>query len=124
MDTIRIEMDMPMPPEGWRYKAYQPPLKGEYYRTWNGRAAKAETDHPADMLAPILERVPWVPKPGETYWFYQITQNRVEPRINRMHDWDEDALATGNYFRMQFQAEKFATESRALADRIRAESEG
>ena len=115
-ETVEVAMDMPKPPEGWRYKAYRPPLSGEHYRLGNGNAAKSTYDHPADMPAPILERVPWEPRVGKMAF---ITNEVGDVYPVEYQSW----MPAWWCFQTQEQAKKFAAESRALADKIRAESE-
>jgi hypothetical protein len=116
MDTIKIEMDMPRPPEGWRHKGVcREPKNGEWFMDAQGHLIKATYDYVA-AKHPILERVPWEPKPGDT-----VYQTNTAGEV-----WDSTFYPSPSAwlkFRVREDAQKFYTESRALADRIRAESE-
>jgi hypothetical protein len=114
-DTIKIEMDMPRPPEGWRYTGKtRPPLKGEYYLDWElGAAKKANIDLAHSY--PILERVPWEPKPGEVVWGC----SNSGPSMFKF----EPHMIAWLTFKTESEAAKFYAELHPLADRIRAESE-
>jgi hypothetical protein len=116
MDTIRIEMDMPRPPEGWRYTGkFSSPKKGEFYQSpYEIYACRAENDH-INSPSPILERVPWEPKPGEMVWGCSNSGPNMFKFEHHMIAWLT--------FKTESEAAKFYAELHPLADRIRAESE-
>lgn len=74
-DTIKIEMDMPRPPEGLKYTGKtRPPNEGEYFWDWElGAARKANIDLAHDY--PILERVP---RPPEGFRYRGVTPPTVK----------------------------------------------
>jgi hypothetical protein len=112
-DTIRVEMDMPRPPEGWRLTGeYRVPNIGERFLNNDGQAGLA-----GSMISkfPILERVQWEPKTGELVFFW----NPSHGIISYFFDGHGDTLL----FRSEADAAKFGQQVLALADRIRAESE-
>jgi hypothetical protein len=116
MDTIRIEMDMPRPPEGWRHKGVcREPKNGEWFMDAQGHLIKATYDYVA-AKHPILERVPWEPKPGELVWCQNDSGKVFQTEYVC---W----MPTWKCFRAKDDAHQYKYESRALADRIRAESE-
>jgi hypothetical protein len=112
-DTIRVEMDMPRPPEGWRHKGVcREPKNGEWFMDAQGHLIKATYDYVA-AKHPILERVPWEPKFGDIVW-----KVFSAPIV-----FDETRSSPEFVFQTCLDIEKFFFESRALADRIQAESE-
>ena len=120
-ETIKIEMTMPKPPEGFRYKGAdlgeaecRLPEQGEWYLNSNLRAVKATKNFLFQHYI-ILERVPWEPKVGETVWSWGPFFGAIRKRF--------DAASPKFVFQTESDAVKFGQEVRALADRIRAESE-
>lgn len=116
-DTIKIEMDIPAPPEGWRDKGVMRRVtQGEHYldksvKQWG-------LSYPSEYPYRIMERVPWAPKPGELVVKVDLSGFVYSQPFSSFAD---SELYT--WFRTAEDAHKYVKESRALADRIRAESE-
>ncbi len=118
MTEFILKTNVP-PPEGWEYTGeFRLVSNGDWY-LHQGLVKKWGETIPSFWCYPILRRKRWVPKPGEKYWYVDVTLTSL---------WSIRAVASylvesGNCWRTKEQADAFAKACREQAEKIHDEIE-
>lgn len=116
-ETIKIEMNMPPPPNGYEYTGeFRCPKNGEHFINNFGCVARA------DILSvnafPILRKKRW--RAGYGLPYYTVSEvGKVRKLIERDNHLSDLLYEIGNYFSTQEQAQEAASKIRDLLMEIK-----